>query len=325
MFKKYHHIESAKKPDVIAYWERTRPDALNVPWIGHHKFDGQCVFIGLSPTTSINEYILGSHNCQISKEQDFSGVRELLREEEYQKLLEYMSTYAVDQQVTVVGYFELFGPGIRKDSPIKYDKKRLRCFDMMFDDTLISQKMLNRFLDNIEIRTNNVYSCPILFKTETLQEALNYTIDFVDMYSTNQHLVEGVVLKPWNEPIYDTVGKLMYFKHKNTWSLEESKPYIPTDAELAHKSVFEQQISVLQAQVLAYLNERRIETVFGHYGRITERKQFGQYIRYILDDIWEEFLADHKDELAQYDQKVIKGARNIGKQITPYLEKELIG
>ena len=77
----------------------------------------------------------------------------------------------------------------------------------------------------------------------------------------------------------------------------------------------------MSAEFASYLTENRVLSVFSKQGVISEPKQLGQYIKWVLEDAIIDFKKDHPD--LEIDDKTAKIVFNGGHLVVMLLKKHL--
>ena len=141
----------------------------------------------------------------------------------------------------------------------------------------------------------------------TLKEALEFDIAINSCYSDKtDNLIEGVVIKPWKEPLFSENGAIFYIKKKNPKFDEKSKkkPQIAKE--------YSEEINKLKHSYFEMINENRIKSLFSKEGDISSHKEIGKYLGLIKQDILEELIKDgfDKKNFEKDEYKFITGSHD---------------
>lgn len=252
---------------------------------------------------------VGKRTAWLREDEKFRGIWGVLPE--YESVFGRIQKFVDAGGFTLHLFGEFFGPGIQKG--VDYGKrKRILFFGWMVDDELMPFSVLQEVAEQLHFTEHLV---PIAAVVGSLKEALELKIDFVSLVNPIEgNICEGIVIQPYRKVYTNAGGKRFLLKAKNEKFLEKSKekrPPSPGDPEVQR----------LNAEFALYVTENRLQSVFSKHGPIEEREQIGDYIRLVLNDAKEDFLAEHGeafDKLDKGEQGKVTGA---GKIVADMLKK----
>jgi hypothetical protein len=162
-------------------------------------------------------------------------------------------------------------------------------------------------------------SVPTLAVVRTLENALEFNTELKSVLwqeAKDDNIMEGVVIKPLGLVQESKEGSLFYIKKKN----DAFKQKVHRKKKPAK---IDQSLLDLQEEFASYLTDMRLQGIFSKYGMIWKPQQIGEYIKYMMDDAMESFLADNPDvkEMPKKTRKTI--FRNAGKLIMPMLKEAM--
>lgn len=193
---------------------------------------------------------------------------------------------------SVILYGEFFGGNVQ-DGVDYGPNKDIIFFDIAIDEKYFTPKQFYAYFDAINHRNNTV---PIVKIFDNIEEALKFDVEgkpTIVGIQKEDNSWEGVVYKPWDIIAVNKDDEQVLFyikskceKFKDRASKKKSRD---TRADLPTE--------LLQAQdaFSEYLTEQRVQDVFSHEGIITDQKDIGKYIRFVMDDAKEDFFKDHMD------------------------------
>ena len=306
-FRKYDSIENHYRDAYITRARDTSPKIENSKYVVQEKIHGANISILFTPHEHIE---LFSRNNKLPVEDGgFSGIWTVL-EEDYIYFLESVQDHCESHNLVIRLYGEFFGSNIQKG--VDYGKeKRVRFYDMMIglpnvdNQIYTTQKAFKDFM--VKVRYEHLM-VPVVCYTENLETALLLNVKLnshLGPDGLDENIMEGVVIKPYDEVLLDHYGRMFYIKMKNNEFLEKvkakkRKEYTPEDPK----------ITGLKAEFESYLTDMRMQSVFSKMGPIEEMSQIGEYIRAFHTDAVEDFRKDFGeefDELRDNEKKKVLG------------------
>ena len=300
MFKKFSKIKNSYDKKNINAWERRFPGLLEDEFVLTEKLDGanfQVMF------DSEGKRSYASRNQTLGLEANFFDWQHcVLRqyEEYWDKLSEFVKSKEDIETLHVYG--ELFGEGVQKRINYGPGKKFLP----------FSVKMNGVTLTHCHARALLAYAdlpftwwAPILGVVKGLAAAMKFEVEDVISREAGDDKkgncnIEGVVVEALDSTYTfnsddegESVFRLkiksekfcdaMKVKHKKSANLEEFK-----GGESWER---------LKESFTGMFNENRLADLFGKEGPIQDVKEIGKYIKLLTQDVREDFLAQHEDDI----------------------------
>ena len=276
-FIKYNSLTNHYQQKDIDYLITANFDKLQlVDWVVGEKIDGSNISFLFQPKIdplwfSRNQEITGSN---------FQGGKEVIEETigKMYKLQAWVNNSG--RSIRVFG--ELFGPGIQ--NRIYYgNKKRILFFDLMIDDKFVSQEQFENFFYDLNI---GYLTIPKFAIFSTFEEAMEYDLEFNSQFSDKEdNIAEGVVIKPYKQPLFTANGSIFYIKKKHPKHSEKEQK------EKKPRKEYSEEINNLQHKFSEMVNENRVKSIFSKEEEISSHKQIGTYLGFVKKDIMEEFVA----------------------------------
>ena len=294
MFLKYRSIENHYRQNFIDSFKERFPLLENETFVIQEKIDGSNFSICFEPNKPIR---------YASREQlvdnFFQGVMidELIAtNEDLKEIISAIQICADENKVNINLYGELYSDKINKR--VKYGAPGLRFFDVTVDGKYMTQYELGVWFTG---REHLLVPCLGIAQTLDLALAFNTEVDSMILGVENNEM-EGVVIKPLFNVYTSPVGDMFYIKKKNKKFLDKhnkvnkEKKEIPATAK-AWKEEF-----------LEYLTDNRLTDLFAKRGKIERMDQFGDYIKWMIEDAKEDFLKDHENFDKSFDKVVFSSA-----------------
>jgi len=314
MFRKYFSIDNSYRQKEIDYWLERFPELETEDYIIQVKIDGANISLVFE---SDGTWSIVKRSGIVGPKENFYNIQFIV-ETKYMDVVDVLKKYAKETESTLNVYCEVFGTGIQKR--INYgDGKFLLAYDMIINDVLLTPWEMEDMFSLLNIEDFLIPSFGIV---KGLQEALDFNVEDVKslVYPEGGDNIEGVVIKPYNK-IYsisygeDTpttkIGNVFYLKKKGE-KFGEVKPKRerkPVDDKLVE----------LQEGFKDYITKNRLLSVFSKHGEISNPKQIGKYIKYVLNDAKEEFDKDYIDELQGLKKKELQYVYNVSKIVVEML------
>jgi len=200
----------------------------------------------------------------------------------------------VKKLTEVTLYGEHAGPGVQKG--VNYGtEKFVSFFDMKIEDKYLTPFDFYALMDGFGFRSLCV---PIIKIFDTLDELLEYEVENHITHvgvQEDENWWEGFVGKPWDVIALnkDLEQVLFYIKKKS--EAFKAKANAKKRGERTPRADLPIEFITAQDEFELYLTENRLNDVLGHYGKITDKSQMGQYIKYMMEDAKEDFFKDNMD------------------------------
>lgn len=315
-FRKYASIDNHYQTKEIMRWLDAYPELKDESFVLEEKIDGANIQVYFSPDGEVRA---GKRSQFISREENFYGLWNLL-DNDYSELIDEFQSKAMEDKISYRLWGEIYGPGIQKRIKYNVETPKLIFFDMEKNNNLISS-----FSFHAGNQTRFVPTVPIVDVVEGLENALSYSREFQSKLSADN--AEGYVIKPFYKqyyrnirPVYvgdhQTTAERFIFKGKSEAFAEKMKVVTKERKQLPEK------VMEAYSTFNSYLTDNRLENVIGNHGPFVETKQIGDYIRYMLDDMKKDFVADGFDE-ALFEPEELKQIYNVGHKIVPLLKARL--
>ncbi|WP_457559376.1 RNA ligase family protein [Candidatus Harpocratesius sp.] len=276
--RKYIEIEPIYRKKYIESFIRKYPELKNEEFILTEKIDGTNVRLCF---TIDGRLVLGSRNQILDEGKDHFGLKEVIKQPEYQNLIAFLKEKVFEYKKEIMLVGELFGKGI--NNRIEYGEKRINFFDIYVDDKLQPQKVFFEILQRFP-----ELCVPILERIHGLQKAIDYPALFVSKISND--FAEGLVIKPFSK-IYRRGGIIFYLKNKNP-EFEER----PSKSKKTNRA---------PNPLLEYISQNRVIDMFSKIGVITSKQDIGKYVKLIREDALLDFEKDNPD--FKIEKKHLKG------------------
>jgi Rnl2 family RNA ligase len=327
MFKKWVDIENHYRSKYINKFFSTYPDLYNELFYITEKIDGANFSIIIS---SDQEIKFAKRSGILNKDSKFYDYETIFYPNEetsnYNKSLSIfikslLYNYVSKNNCIIQLVGELFGKGIQKR--VYYGEgKYWRWFATYKDQVLLSLDDEISLIDDIGFSWSDVldFRVPLvgtfqLNKEETFEERLNnININRNSLLTPpdykEDNLMEGVVIRPSRD--YYIGHDRFIIKYKN-----EKFKDVQKKNKKPKKKVSEEVRNVVNT-IVGYVNENRTKDLFSKHGEINEPNQLGEYIKYYLEDVYNEYNKEHSlEEFSKEDKKYIN------KQLTNEIVKEL--
>jgi Rnl2 family RNA ligase len=309
-FKKYPSLTNHYRTEDIHYWLGINPGLAQAKYVIQEKIHGA----NISFYICASEVVACSRNRRLPDDENFFGlpaVREL-----YTNEFAALQAYAEKHKSIVRVYGEFFGGQIQQG--VDYGKeKRILFFDAKINNAWLTAEEFSVFLGHD--CSLPYMSVPTLAVVRTLENALEFNTELKSVLwqeAKDDNIMEGVVIKPLGLVQESKEGSLFYIKKKN----DAFKQKVHRKKKPAK---IDQSLLDLQEEFASYLTDMRLQGIFSKYGMIWKPQQIGEYIKYMMDDAMESFLADNPDvkEMSKKTRKTI--FRNAGKLIMPMLKEAM--
>lgn len=303
-FIKFPSLENSYQEKYIKVMVDYYPQLLDEQYAITEKIDGSNFQWAFFPDGTVRA---GSRNNYLDLNGSFQGANIQQLYEAHENLLSQLLEWAMNDDVEIRLYGELYGQGIQKR--VDYGPtKSLIYFGMTIDGKWLSFYDFDTVLEEYEAVDLRV---PLLFVADNLDEALLVGVEFDTLLSDKENnLAEGVVIQPYNSVYLDANGSPFILKKKHPKFGEKTKV----------EKVFDTEIAVLNAQFKSYINDNRLRSVFSKEGEISDASQIGKYIKLIMEDAREDFDKDFGDELSGLDKTQLKNVYNVGSMVANMLK-----
>lgn len=287
-FLKYPSIENSYNEK----WIKTFLDCdiENIDYLITEKLHGSNIQLIFSPNEPMK---IASRNHIVDG--SFYKIGEIIDYYDFR----WVQRIAEDGDVVIHLYGEYFGGNIQKG--VDYGKeRRIRFFDMRYNNKIVTQF---EFLNFFSEANKEYWTVPILGVVQSLREALAYNSVFDSRENTIiNNTAEGIVIKPLYRVIHNHNHEIFYIKVKT----EQFKEKQRTKKEPREQHVFSEEVSLKHLDFLAYVNEERFQSVLSKHGEMTENKEIGSYIGYLMKDAIETFKKEEDFDETLYDKEELK-------------------
>jgi len=233
---------------------------------------------------------------------------------------EIVSLYNQFGAVSIFG--ELFGKGVQKG--VNYgDQKQYRIFDIHTHDkgwlTFKECTELQIFKD-LHVPLFGYFTGLNRDHISSLAEGVEQTNSGILLVEDNN--IEGFVVKAFDKILLDHYGRVFYLKIKSERFKEREKS---ANKEPKQLSDYDLVCRRWNDTFLEYLNDNRLDSVTSKLGPIKETKQFGVYIKAMMEDAIKDFNKDHENAmLADVAKGDLKKVYNAGKKGAQLLQRRLM-
>ncbi len=278
MFKKYLSIENHYKNKYIDNFRLNFPNIVNEEFVVREKIDGSNIQIFFTPH---EEHKVGRRTAFLEKDDTFQDIWNVLKK--YQSEINKLQTFSNNNNSCVRIYGEIFGNNINKR--VNYGKdKYILFFDIEINNILLCQKDFEELMTELDINL----LCPLIGKFNSLFEVLNTDVDFNSkILNINNNISEGIVIKPYNKK-FILNNEIFYIKKKN-------KHFSEIENKNKNKDI--NNINNINNNkyndLINYITDNRIINIFSKYGNIESKSQYGEYIKYIYNDLIDDYQKDN--------------------------------
>ena len=313
MFQKYPSITNHYNTKDIYGWLRYHPELAQQKYVIQEKIHGSNIQLIFTPNEDV---VICSRNQVIPENDSFFGVREVVSQMAAD--LNKIQWCANSYRHVIRVYAEFFGPGIQKG--VEYgDEKRILIFDVEINGRWLSFYEFQTFMENYDVSHLMV---PVLGFADSLEEALAFNVDINStLLETDEvNIMEGGVIKPRYKVFRSPEGSTFYLKKKTDAFME--KKAVPR----VHKDPAEGMLPVVlewRETFLGYIHDERLQSVFSKYGTINKHREIGQFIKHVMGDARETFIAEEDFNTKDFRKKELNYIFNCGKIISEMLMKYL--
>lgn len=307
-FRKYNSIENSYRAKHVLKVLEWYPEVKDIKYSIREKLDGSNIQLYFEPG---QEMKVGKRSGFISKDENFFDVWETLKK--YQRELDDIQDEVDMSNVCVRLYGEIYGQGVQKR--VQYgEEKYIAFFDVEVDDEMWSQFAFERLMDELNI-TN---LCPLLGYAESLQEALDFNVDFDSkILGIENNPSEGIVIKPYLKDYNLGNGQRFILKKKSD-NFAEKMNVKPGEKRTQEAS----RLIKAKSEFASYVNKNRLLGIFSKHGEIKNMDEFGRYIQLTLADAKEDFLKDY--DITELSEKELKKVFSSGGKYVASLLKEYV-
>ncbi len=321
-FKRYTSIENHYREKNITDMLKFNPVYHSCTYVATEKIHGanfQIKFIKHLESGAIT-IAYGKRSGWLVGGEKFYNYLPIVQRPHIIKLQDFVMAEMHARELTeVVLYGEFYGGNIQ--AGVNYGpEKDFIFFDVSIDEDMLSTKSFYNFMNVINASSLTV---PIVGHFDSIDEAIRFEVENrITIVGAQEegNGWEGVVIKPWDVIARnkDDEQVLFYVKKKS----EAFKDRESVKKSKNKSKDIPQELQTAQDIFASYLTEHRLHGVFGKEGMITEDKQFGQYIKFMMEDAKEDFL---KDEIVVFNEVPDKYKGKIfsvtGKIVAPMLMK----
>lgn len=296
MFKKYKSIENHYREKHILDMLQHNPVYHTCRYVAQEKIHGANFQIRFERGDDFVSISYGKRSGVITHDENFYNHTAVVNKPHIQALqesiCEQMHSGVLSEVNTVFLYGEFYGGNVQDGVDYGPDKDII-FFDIMVDSEYYTVKDFYEFMNLVN---GSSLTVPLVADFKNLDDALKFDVEgkitIVGEQKEGNHW-EGVVIKPWDVIARNSDDEqvLFYTKKKceDFKDIQRKKKSIDTRAALPTE--------LLKAQdaFSEYLTEQRLNDVFSKEGVITDQKDIGKYIRFVMEDAKEDFFKDYMD------------------------------
>lgn len=282
-------------------------------YVATEKIDGANFQIVIDKNGEVSYF---RRTDKLSLDEKFYDFQSAIKDKDILKLIEKVKGHFIFDEYDEVHLFgELYGGGINRRIPyVEKNEVKIKFFDIFLTGEGYKRvfsfyeitNLFKRFeLSHLLVPVVKIGSWEEIWgiDVENLKSLVSYKEDAIS---------EGIVIKPLNMVVLDYYGSPVYVKKKSK-TFEEISPTKKMDQKEVHP---------LEKVFLSYVNENRVLSFFTKEGRIKYYDQIGLYIKPILDDAWEDFLADYPDAFLDKKKIIGKSGKEVAKILKNMLESD---
>jgi len=324
-FKKYGSIENHYRGKYIDRFTSEFPDMITQKYIVTEKIHGANFSINIF--NSGEKVVFGKRKSFLEPMESFMNYQTVMKQEDEKTLVDRLVEYAKQNNIEIIRvYGELFGLGVQKFDYKKINtptNKTVRIFDIEINENQLTPIKAIQLLKQLDLEKMYV---PIVMISNSLQEALDVNTKFRSNFSSEEckYDCEGVVIRP-----YDTIAEYnyngeQYFQHFILKKKNENFTDKTKAEKISQVFVGSDEYLRLLGEYKSYFTKGRIESVFSKEGNIESPKQFSQYIKFMSEDVKEDFFKDHFESFKLLDDKEKKFIFKTTGQLTINLLKQYL-
>lgn len=266
----------------------------------------------LDQTVSVSEKIDGSNMSLIVRgEKHNFASRNQLVDPSWNNLGELVSQEFIDKVMSLYPsinlYGEVFSSKILKRIP--YGDARVLFYDAIVDEKHLSESEFIELINSVDMGHMFHKRSLVCSLREAIELDVEGLFSALTPESEGDQQCEGIVIKGFDEVLTDNWKNTLTIKKKSVIFSEKDnskkKPKVVTAIE--------------DNPMFSYLNENRYLSYISKEGEITSKKQFGQYIKGIIDDAWEDFIKENEGQ--EDNRRTICGP--LSKVIVGWLQERL--
>ena len=213
---KYPSIQNHYNEKNLNFWLKEHPKLKTVNCVAQQKYDGSNIGIEFFES-EVNFF---SRNTQLSENENFCGLREILKRPNYALMLETLKKWKSEHtEIKKVNLFgEVYGPGVQ--NRIDYGtKKQIKFFDVYFDSKIQTPLTFKKWMEELKLLDFVVE----YLKIGTLDELLKSLNECKQLVNNE---IEGVVIKPYEEIFVNSEETVFIIKLKVESFEDMSKPVV---------------------------------------------------------------------------------------------------
>lgn len=325
-FKKWIDIENSHNDKFVSYYLEKFPELLKEKFIVSEKLDGANFSFIFYPD---GHFEVAKRSGLVKEGDKFYNYKEAMEEDLVKRFIHTMVSYCINLEVTLQFIGELFGGNVQ--NRVWYGKENhWRYFGVyqLFEAGVSPFKVFSHYdMDMLAgiILTEydfdiSLVRVPVLHTHATFEEALNFNIErnseLTPIGYDRPNLIEGVVIRPENDYCLKYDVEPFILKLKNEKFMDR-----PKTKEAKKFNASEDYASLLEI-AKGFINENRTADLMSKYGVIQSVRDFGDYIRYYMED----FLNDFEKEYSlEYMNITKEEQKNLRKVIAGLIKNELSG
>lgn len=279
---KYHSILQAHRIKDIGRFVKYNPALEDEIFVITEKLHGANISLLFEQGKPFKVF---SRYSEIQPGEDFYGVWDVLKTNPYQKLIGFLDQHSFET-------LQIYGELIPIADKVKYGEPKILFFDLVIDDIYLPFNAFCKFIGERFM----ALVVPVIDTVRGLNAALEFSSER-DSLILNEpnNMMEGIVVKPrFNNYFYG--GSIFYVKKRNAQKLlakarltRSEIPYVPPP---------------LHEVFVQYITEDRLDSVFSKWGPIKSKSELGRYIKLVIEDAKEDFLADYEGEEGLDNRKI---------------------
>ena len=308
MFHKWKSFENHYNEKYLYFWQKQFP--LNdYEFQVQEKIDGANFSFLFEPNKSPTYYKRSG-----IADHGFFNYRDLFNQQEYNDFVIKVQNYVDNHNNQLQFIGELFGSGIQ--NRISYGEGRIwRWFGIYENEVLVSlerEKELDEVLSIFNLRV------PVIEDRVKLVDVFALDVELLTSRLC-EFKPEGICIRNWGEPIsfrneYFLVKKKSINFMENGGNPGKKKKKYQINKE--EKEVLD--------RVIDYVNENRTASLISKKGKLDDPKNFGDYMKAYVEDVFVDFDKDNDNFIKNMDKKENKRLRrNISSSIRGELLKSM--
>ena len=305
-WKSYGKTKNVTDAKNLRMWINKYPEIDADRYIVTEKIDGSNFQIIFQKGKEVS---FGSRNNELRVDSEFFDFQRAVLincADHIEKLQKYVDDSCHIDEVNLYG--ELYGAGVQRR--IQYSpEKHFLPFYAMVDGRPLSYSESRELLDEADV--SSYWWVPVVAPSLTLDEALALDVESLDTRVPQEmegnRKIEGVVIEPLNN-----IYTLEHEDGVSRFKLKKKSQNFSDKAGIKYKTQKQHKISPEGEELFGkwseMFNDNRLCDVESKVGPIEEMSQMGKYIKLLVTDVREDFMAENRDafiSLLQSDRSII--------------------